>query len=90
MKASGNIELEIVYLDGQRAVDTPFTAVVFDGEDDARERLESLARDTLTELPGACAVIARTSAYPGLWAEAYDEGDGPMVASGTDEEAAAS
>ena len=87
MKASGNIQLEITYLDGQRAVDRPFTAVVFESVDDAREILETVARDTLAELPGACSVLARTSAYPGLWAEAYDEGDGPVVTSGTDEDA---
>jgi len=85
-KASGNIELEITYLDGERMIERPLTGAVFESEDDARGSLERLACDTLTETPDACSVLARTSAYPGVWAEAYDQGDGPIVASGTDED----
>lgn len=84
MKASGNIRLFITTLDGATVVVEEVPCTVFDSPSDALETLESVARDALFERSQACSVLARTSAYPELWAEAYDEGDGPVVTSGTD------
>lgn len=86
MKASGNIELTITYIDGATAVVEEAAWTAFDSPSDALETLQSVARDALFERPQACSVVARTSAYPELWAEAYDEGYGPVVTSGTGDE----
>jgi len=85
-KASGNVQLEVTHLDGRCTVTERVAEVMFASDGDAREFLESVARAELLETPDACSVLARTSAYPGVWAEAYDEGYGPVVASGTDED----
>ncbi|HEY8554993.1 MAG TPA: hypothetical protein VIL43_10690 [Burkholderiales bacterium] len=82
MKAAGNVRIEITHLDGRCTVATPIAAIAFDDEEDARGFLEDVAFQELRETRDACSVVAYTSAYPEVWAEAYDQGDGVVVMSG--------
>ena len=85
-KISGNVQLEVTLLDGTRTATERIAQVMFASDGDACQFVELMARGELLETPDACSVFAYSSDYPGVWAEAYDEGNGPVVMSGTHED----